>query len=198
MREACSITRADGAGIERAQRAIARHVADQPGVELHGFRRAVHRLLEIDGDLEQVLEIGIVLRQEVIEHALAEQHDLDVERNGLRLERHGGEHAVDLVGHVDAQLARFQRALQFFPGEGRQQHLARFHDEIAAVGAMQRARLDQRVVGDQRAVLRDMLDAAEQALQIRIVFIDDRRALAFAVVDHQIDLIAAQCRHRRR
>ena len=56
----------------------------------------------------------------------------------------------------------FEGALQRFPGKGRQQQLARVEQQIAAVGAMQGAGLDQQEVGDQRAHLRDVLDAADE------------------------------------
>ena len=46
-------------------------------------------ILEVDGDLTQVLEVGSELAQHVVQHRLADQDDLDVERDGLGIERHG-------------------------------------------------------------------------------------------------------------
>jgi hypothetical protein len=56
---------------------------------------------------------------------------------------------------------------------------------------MQGARLDQYEVGYERAELRQMLDAADQIGQRRMVLVDDRRArfraiALLAVIDQQL------------
>ena len=65
-------------------------------------------------------------------------------------------------------------------------------DQVAAVGAVQRAGLDQREVGDQRAHLREVLDAADEVVVGGVVLVHDRRAAAAAVLDQHVHLVAPQ------
>ncbi len=57
---------------------------------------------------------------------------------------------------------------------------------------MQRARLDQREVGDERAELRDVLDPADQVAVGRVVFADDRRPACCRGHQH-VHLVAIEC-----
>ena len=59
---------------------------------------------------------------------------------------------------------------------------------------MQRARDQQIEIGDQRAEPRQLSGTADQALMRRVVLIDDRRAALLAVVDDDVDPIAAKPR----
>ena len=54
---------------------------------------AVHLFLEVGRHLEQLGEIAVVLMQQVVQHPVAQQHHLDVQRDRLRLQRHGAEQA---------------------------------------------------------------------------------------------------------
>jgi hypothetical protein len=65
-------------------------------------------------------------------------------------------------------------------------------DQIAAIGAVQSAREDQVEIGAQRTEPGEVFDAADKVLVGRVVLVDDRRALSPAVVDDDIDLIAAE------
>ena len=76
---------------------------------------------------------------------------------------------------LDAHLARLDGALQGFPGERREQKLAGVQQQIAAIGPVQRAGLDQQEVGNQRTHLRDMLDPADQIAVGGVELLDDRR-----------------------
>ena len=96
-----------------------------------------------------------------------------------------------------ALMARFER----LPGERRKQQPARIQQQIAAVGAVQRARLDQQEVGDQRAHLGDVLDASDQIAEGRVLLLDDRRSgarRAVAVRDHHVDHVAPEAHVVRR
>ena len=134
--------------------------------------------------------------QQVVEFAIPEQHDLDVERYGLGIECLGRDQARRFHGLLDADLAGLDRALQGFPRERREQQPARVEQQIAAVGLVQRARLDQQKVGDQRAHLGEVLDAPHQVAVGRIVFLHQRSAAgcAFAVRCHDVDHVAAKAR----
>jgi len=68
----------------------------------------------------------------------------------------------------------------------------RIKQKIAAIGAVQGAG-DQKVeIGNEGAEAGKMLDTAHQGLVGRVVLIDDPGAVQIAVVDNNIDLIAAE------
>ena len=54
------------------------------------------------------------------------------------------------------------------------QEAAHVEQKVAAVGAMHGAGLDQPEIGHQRAVQRDVLDAADQVAERRMQLLDDR------------------------
>jgi hypothetical protein len=165
--------------------AIAR--VDQVGAWL-----ARHVLVEVDHHLEQLAEFRVEVVQQVVDHSLADQHHLDVERDRLGLERHGADQAQHLSERLGADLARAQRALERLPGERLGKHLDRVEQQVAAVGAVERARLDQGEVGHQRAHLGDVLDAADQVAVRRVVLIHDRRSLGVGVLDQHVDAVAPE------
>ena len=181
-----------GAAVERHQPGVPGQPGDEPGVK-HGVVLGVlDPVLEVGGDLEQLAELGILLGEHVIEHGLADDDDLDVERDGLGLEAAGADHAERLAGRLDADFSRPQGLLERVVGERLLEQLARIQDEVAAVGAVQRAGLDEGEVGGQRAHLREVLDLADQALVGGMILVDHRRAAAPAAIDHQVDGVAFQ------
>ena len=100
-----------------------------------------------------------------------------------------------LLERDGADLARTQGALQSIPAETSGKEPLSVEHEIAAIGAMQRARDDQVEIGDERAKTREMLDAADQVLMGRLILIDDRRTCPTGIVDEYVDLVAAERRH---
>ena len=128
-------------------------------------------------------KVGVVLVKQVVNESLADQDDLHVERDRLRLERHSADQAEGFAEGFDAHLARLQRTFERFPSEGLLQQAQRLDDQISAVGAMQRAAANQVEVGDQGAQSRLVLGAADQVRIGRIVLEDDRSAGGLAVVD---------------
>jgi hypothetical protein len=183
-----------GAGVEVAQPLLARERGDEPRVQQVGRGIARHVLIEVRGDLEELGEVRIVGVQQVVEQALPHQHHLEVEGDGLGVERHRSDERELLPQRVDADLARAQRSLERLPGEGLGEQLQRIEDEVAAVRAVQHARLDQAEVGHERAHLRDVLDAADQRVVARLVLIDDRRAGGGGVLDQHVHRVAAEHR----
>ena len=170
-----------GAAVEGQQFFLARQRGDQTGIEQMGVGIALNAVFEIRRHLEQLVEIRVVLLQQVIEQAVAEQHDLDIQRHRLRLQRDGADQAVHLAQRFDANLARLQGAFQAFPGKGLHQHFAHVQQQVAAVGPVQRTRLDQGEIRHQRAQLGDMLDPPDQVAVGRVVLADDRGAGLLAV-----------------
>ena len=89
-------------------------------------------------------------------------------------------------------VAGVERPLQRGPAVIAGQQLLRVEHEVAAVGAVQRAGHQEIEIGDQRAEPRQVLDPADQRLVRRVVLVDDRRAVLLAVVDDDVDLVAAK------
>jgi hypothetical protein len=180
------------AAIERPQLFAPHQGADQARVQQVVVRRALHFVLEVGRHLEQLAELRIVLGEQVIQHAVADQDHLGVERDRLRLQRHGADQAVHLAERLDADLAGGQRALEALPGERLGQQLERIQQQVAAVGLMQRARLDQQEVGDQRTELGNVLDPSDQVLVGGVVLVDHRRAFGRLAPHQQVDAKAVE------
>lgn len=155
---------------------------------------ATHILLEIDLNLEQLVEIGIQPAQHVVKRTVANQDDLDVERDWLRLQRYGADQAHHLAEGLDLDMLGAQRALQRLPGIGLHEQAQGVDHQEAAIGSVQGAGLDQGEIGQQRAHLGDMFDPPDQVGVGRQVFLHHRRAGAVftvaPVADHDVDLIA--------
>ena len=66
--------------------------------------------------------------------------------------------------------------------------------QIATIGAVQCPRGQQVEVGDEGAEARHVLDPADQGLVGRVILVDHRRAVLPAIVDDDVDLIAAETR----
>ena len=165
-REPCSTTRATASGVKGGRPSSGDDIGDELGVELLVLGRAVGLGVEVGLDLEELLEVGVDLVEQVVDHRLADEHHLAVERDRLRVQ--GRPVAVSPIccGQVlDADLAGLEAALERVPGVGLGQQVARLHHEEAAVGAVQGAGLDHGEVGDQGAELGQVLDAADQVGQ---------------------------------
>ena len=163
---------------------------DQARILNRTFGRPVEFAFEIGIDLEQRQEIRVEFRQQVIDDPLADQDHLEVERDRFRFELHRAAQADQFGQRFDPYLAGLQGALEAFPGVRLGKDLLRIEDQESAIGAMQRARLDQCEIADQGAHVHVMFDAPDQILQGRIVLIDHRPIAAARVVDQQIDQIA--------
>ena len=85
-----------------------------------------------------------------------------------------------------------QRALERFEGQRLAQQCARVDHQEAAVGLQQRPTLDHAGVGDQRAELGFVLDAAHQVVVGRIGFDDHRRAPPVLMINHDVDLVVVE------
>ena len=175
------------AAIERQQLLPARQSGDQARIEQIVLIAARHLVLEIGRHLEQFAELRVVFGQQVIQHAVAQQHYLDLEGNRLRFQRYGADQAVHLPQRFDTDLARRQGALERLPGKRLGQQLDGIQHQIAAIGLMHCAGLDQHEIGDQRPQLRGVLHPADQVLVSGVLLVDDRRAPLPVVIDQQVD-----------
>ncbi len=161
--------------------------------QLHRHRAGAQQVVvQVGNHAEQLVELDVGRLQQPAQRAVAEQHHLHVERDRLRLELDGGDHADHLAHRLDADLAAQQRALERGPRIGLGQQLERVDQQHAAVGAVQVAGLDLAEVGHQHAEVGDVVDAADQVLQVRQVGIDHQVAVAVARIDQQVDFEARQ------
>ena len=104
------------------------------------WRSAAERLVshrhvgrEVGADAEQRAEVGVAVPERVVVLALADHHDLDVDRHLVGLERPRQPEQAG-GGGADVEQARLQRALQRHPGAGHLEHLDGVDDQEPAVG----------------------------------------------------------------
>jgi hypothetical protein len=140
---------------------------DEACEQAGGLGRPDNLVLEVDLHLEQFLKVRIELAEQGIKQPLAHQHHLDRQRDRVRLQRDGCGYAQMLGRGFDAYGGAFQCALQRLPCERLYQDAARIDDEVAAIGLVQGARLDQPEIGHQSAHLGDVLDPAEEICAAR-------------------------------
>ena len=178
--------------LDRAQLLAALQAGDQAREQRHVLFVARQLLGEIRGHFEQQGEFRIVFLEQVVQLAAADQHHLEVDRDRLRLQRDGADQAELTLDGFDAQLAGAQGPFQAVPGEGVAQHLLHIQHQVAAVGAVQGAGLDQGEVGEQGAHVGHVLDAPDQVLVGRIVFEHHRCALGLGIVHQDVDRVAAE------
>jgi hypothetical protein len=163
---------------------------DEARIDQMALRAAHELVLEIDRDLEELAELRVQLAEQVIDVALAEHHDLHIQRDRLGLQRQGADEAGDLGERLDADLGGLQETFQGLPGEGLHQQLERIDDQIAAVGLVQRAGADHGEVRLQRAQVGAVLDATDQLMMRRQIRIDDRGAAVLVVPEEHVDPVA--------
>ena len=185
----------DAAGVKRAQFFAPRKGCQESSVLLNRWARPIHDVVEVRRHLEQLLELVVQLAEQVVDRPITDEHDLDVEGNRFRIQRNRTDQAERLTKGFDVDFAGAQHSLQPFPGVRLHEHLACIDNQIAAIRFVQRARLDHREVGDQRAHLGLMFDTSDEIGKSRVVLIDHRRAVLPAMVNKDIDLVAAQKGH---
>ena len=102
----------DAVAVDRLQPVAPDDRRHQPRMDRLALRRAVDIVLEIGQHLEMLADIRIEGGQEVIEQPVAEQDHLDVERDGVGLERDRAGQADEAPDILDPDLALAQRPLQ--------------------------------------------------------------------------------------
>jgi hypothetical protein len=78
---------ADAAPIERTKLFLCGNASDQASQHRFARRGPTGLVIEIRQDLEVLSNIGIQRSQQMIEHPVAEQHHLHVQRDGIRFKR---------------------------------------------------------------------------------------------------------------
>ena len=178
--------------VQRQQLVAAGQRGQQARIQQVVLRVALDAVFKVRRHLEQLAKLGVVVLQQVVQKAVTKQNDLDVQRYRLRLQRHGADQAHQLAHGLDANLARLQRSLQTVPGKRLHQHLACVQQQVAAIGAVQGAGLDQGEIRHQCTELRHMLNTPDQIAVGGVVLGHDRGAGGLAVADQHIDLVAVK------
>ena len=185
--------------VERADARLVDDAADQPGVAAGVAVPPVHPAAEVGGDPEQLGELRVVEGEQIVDHRIAEEDDLQVQRDRLRLQRRRRGEAQGLGRRLDADAGRAQRPFERLVGVRVHEQLAGVDDQAAAVGPVQGARLDQGEVGHQRPELGHVLDPPDQVRLRRMVLVDHGRALGEALalaplrlVHQHVDPVAAE------
>ena len=153
-------------------------------------RRTTDIIIEIGKNLEMLAKIGVERCQQVVEEALSENHDPDVERDRVGLERDRAAQAEKPARVLDDDLPPPERPLQGRPAERLEEQVAGIEKKISAVGAVDGTCLDKPEVGDEDAVTRDVLDRPVRLLRVGCSSSIIGGALAVRLADKDIDRVA--------
>jgi hypothetical protein len=107
--------------------------AHEAGVQQLELRGARQRGIEIHLDLEQLVEVFVERRQQVVEHRAPDQDHLDGQRDRLRRESGAAGQAPFLQRILDADRPGLERLLECIPDHRVTEHVEGVEDEIAAV-----------------------------------------------------------------
>ena len=191
------------AAIQRQQVSFACQSGDDPRQRRLVLRGARDRVVEVRQHFEMLRELRVGVGQEMVQRALAEQHDLDVERNRIGFQRDRRSLAAEAGGVLDGDFLADQGPLEGRPAQRLAQQGACLDQQDALVGAVQGTGLDQPEIRRQCSLFGAVFDAAEQIAQGGMQFFDDGGAACVAGLCHQdIHVIAGQglgpgCRHGR-
>ena len=178
--------------IQRVQTFALRQGREQPCEDCLVLGRSRQIVFEIGKNLEMLRQFGIEGSEQEIQQAIAEQNDLQLERNRIGLQRHRAGEAEKSANILDRDLAAPQRPLKRCPAERLLQHTPCVEQEVTAVGAMHRPGLDEAEIRQQRTVQGDILNAADQIAKRRVQFFNDRNRLVAVLSDEDIDLVAVE------
>jgi hypothetical protein len=177
---------------EREESFLPAGAADEPSVEQLEVRGARQRVVEVHLDLEQLVEILVEGRQQVVEERAADQDHLDRERDGLGREARAAGHPPFLQRVLDPYRSCLERLLERVPDQRVAQHIDGVQDQVAPVRPVQRPGPDQAEIRHQAAEVRPVLGAPHQVAVGGIRLEHHRRSGEPMAVHQDIDLVAVQ------
>ena len=136
-RTPCSRIAAHGGAVKGQKLLVVAELAQAPAVLADDFVAPLHFFVEFDAHFENLLEVLLVVVEQLVHVAVADQDDFHVHVDRLRLQRRSAEREEHVHG-LDFELAVIQRALQRAPHAGFGERVERVHDQETAVGAQQR------------------------------------------------------------
>ncbi len=158
---------------------------------LHVVVASLQVVVEICRHLEEAAELDVVVAQQVIQPALADEDDSRIQRDRLGLQRRRAHPAVGLGGRLDLHLPGEQGLLECLPDERPGQHAAGVEDQISAIRLQQRAAAHQPEIGYQRAHLRTVLHTADNVRVARIGLVDHGRPVGICIIDDEVHFVLA-------
>ena len=182
---------------ERTQSVPSRHSSDEARIVPGGRLVPRHVVRKVDRDLEEVGEVRIELGEQVVDRAIADQDDLEIERHRLGFELRRRHEAEQLLDRLDASFLGVQGPFQGGPRKAEREDAMGVQDEVPAVRTMERAGLQEVEVGEQRAEPGLVLGATDQGLVRRVVLVDHGGPRVRGVSDEHVDLVAAEVRPLR-
>jgi len=129
-----------------------------------------------------------VVVEHLVAHAVADEHDLDLELDGLRLDA-GAQEAAHRVLTRDLGAHVLEHALECRPHGGLEGGIEEVEDEVATVGAQQAAGADHREITAPDSLIEHALDASEQIAVRGRRLDDDRWSLDARIVDQDVYLV---------
>ena len=162
-------------------------------------------VIEVRSHFEKAAEFDVVMAQQVIQPAFADEDDPRIQRDRLRLQCGGADKAQGLARRLDTHLPGKQGLLERLPDEWPAQHTARIQNEVAAGCLQQCAAAHQAEVRHQCPHFRLVLDAPDDVRIAGVGLVNDRRLVGICVVDDKVYFILAvelhgiraEERHRR-
>ena len=145
---------------------------------------------ELGLHLEQLTKVLVQGKEKLVQPCVANDYHLDVERNRFRLQSGRGHEAVELGHLLDLDFPIAQGPFQSVPGRWVGQQILGLHDEVAAIGAVQRPSPYLGEIGHHGSQDGAMLDPPHQVLICGIVLDDDRGAHTVTLLGQHVDLVA--------
>ena len=152
-----------GRAVKRPQTGLFRDAGDDRQIETDTGGIAVHAFGHLCLDAEQLGETVFIEDQGFVQIFRADEHDLEIQLQGLGIDALGTDGGVrGLRAVFDAQGIGSQGPQQAFPGVGMLQQVFRPQDEEAAVGLVQAPGPYEGEVRHQGAQFRFPFDTAQQ------------------------------------
>ena len=130
--------------------------------------------------------------QQVIQHTLAQQNHLHVQRNWLRLLADRGRQPIQTLQRFNPDFTGEQNTLQALPGQRLGKNAAGVQNQVATVGPMKGASANQSEIGIQVTLASPVFDLTAQVLMVGQVFIHHGGTPGVGVVDQQVHAVPVQ------
>src|SRR5256884_6990138 len=127
----------DRGAFEREEVLFLRERAQPPGILGNDAVAHSHLFVELHAHFKNLPKVLFIFVEQLVELAVADEDDLDIDVDGFRLERASAEGVKNFL-RLNLQPVVIQRALQGAPHAGFRQSLQRVHDQETAIGAKQR------------------------------------------------------------
>ena len=178
--------------VQHLQFRSAGHGGNHLGIQHVTVIIPIQIVFEVCFHLKQVQKVRIVMRQQVIQHTVAQQNHLHLQRNRLRLLTDRGGQSIQTLQRFNPNFTGKQNTLQALPGQRLCQNTAGIQNQVATVGAVQRATANQSKICIQSTLVSFVFDLSGQMLMGGQIFIHNWGALSIGIIHQKIDPVAIQ------